>query len=950
MEVVLMAIRSLCLMMPVLLHLALPAGCRGAAPPLSTERLIDALVDVKQGDFGYSPRVSGSTFLPLYRESRFRTGLLGGPPPVRSGVMVELVRRGARAVPHLLAHLDDTRPTGIVVTHTGGFGGMKLSEAADRNRRTQEPARERAAPAAPLESLGADRGLGGRKHTVTIGDLCYVALGQIVNRRFDAVRYKPSAIFIVSSPTRSPTLCKQLRADWKGLTERQHAAALINDFLKPDRYERRVGAAERLAYYYPHYLEPLALALLAQPTYPSDAVDAFVHDKLYTTTNAARCRELLEEFVKKHGEAAREGVMLALFRDLSFQEDNEEGLLSPPLTEFKDQPRSRLIGLFGKDNTVRSSDCPRYPEAMPDTQKAYFIETALVHDSSATIDRAILDLLRSCGDNNTVAKACLTRLVGRGHDAVVARHARRLQEMVFLEKLGYTRLHVAVEQGRDDLVCALLAKGASPAVPARNGKTPLHLAVASGYLDIIELLAASGQGLDRKGLDGRTALDLALAADDDQAVRALVAAGCAITDVRAAALADRPERAEQLVKEKPGALHRMANSKRTALHLAVQWGSDRALAVLLRRGAEVNGRDYWGATALHYAVWKGNLTAARLLLENKANVRAALPETYLEPVHLAARARDYRMTDLLLKHKADLNVPVEAGSTSLLHAAVTQDRPDLVAFLLEKGARVDNTDDSGATPLHRAVEAGKSDLVRLLLRHGADVNRPKGKDGPRPLHLAASKGSDSVAGLLLQAGASVGSPAGEDRETPLLLAAETGSGAVIRLLLARKAAVDAHTSSGTTPLHRAARMGDMAIVAMLLKAGASVRAATDEGWQPLHEAGSAAVARLLARHGADPNARSTDGTAPLHIAASERKLELAEALLACRAAVDLANDKGETPLHLAVSAAEINIVRLLLAHKANPRARNGKGRTPLAIAIALKNKRVADLLRRFTKE
>src|SRR5262245_12632045 len=119
-----MAYRSPCLMMAVLLLLTRPVAGQEAAPPLTTQKLIDALVDVKESDYGYSPRVSGGSFLPLYQEGRFSAGLLGGPRPARSDVMVELVRPGVKAVPHLLDHLDDKRPTGVEITHGGGFGGM----------------------------------------------------------------------------------------------------------------------------------------------------------------------------------------------------------------------------------------------------------------------------------------------------------------------------------------------------------------------------------------------------------------------------------------------------------------------------------------------------------------------------------------------------------------------------------------------------------------------------------------------------------------------------------------------------------------------------------------------------------------------------------------------------------------------------------------------------------
>src|SRR5206468_1236666 len=128
----------------------------------------------------------------------------------------------------------------------------------------------------------------------------------------------------------------------------------------------------------------------------------------------------------------------------------------------------------------------------------------------------------------------------------------------------------------------------------------------------VRMLAAQGRGLDLQDREGRTAVDQVLTIDDDEVVRALVAAGCAVNDVRAAALADRPERAEQLLKLNPGAIRLAAESKRMALHLAARWGNTRTLAVLLRQGAEVDGRDVWGATALHYAASRGDVAAARL--------------------------------------------------------------------------------------------------------------------------------------------------------------------------------------------------------------------------------------------------------------------------------------------------------------------------------------------------
>ena len=55
-----------------------------------------------------------------------------------------------------------------------------------------------------------------------------------MNRDFDAVRYQPTAIVIISSPTAVPGLAAAVKKEWAGLTPKRHKAALIADFLTPD--------------------------------------------------------------------------------------------------------------------------------------------------------------------------------------------------------------------------------------------------------------------------------------------------------------------------------------------------------------------------------------------------------------------------------------------------------------------------------------------------------------------------------------------------------------------------------------------------------------------------------------------------------------------------------------------------------------------------------------------
>ena len=55
---------------------------------------------------------------------------------------------------------------------------------------------------------------------------------------------------------------------------------------------------------------------------------------------------------------------------------------------------------------------------------------------------------------------------------------------------GETALHVAAQQGKHELVEALLANGANVNARDNKGRTPLHLASANGARDVVDVLVA----------------------------------------------------------------------------------------------------------------------------------------------------------------------------------------------------------------------------------------------------------------------------------------------------------------------------------------------------------------------------------------------------------------------------------------------------------------------------
>src|SRR5262249_47550695 len=156
------------------------------------------------------------------------------------------VRRGAAAVPALLKHIDDKRLTKMKPVR--GMMWMRFSDEYDFNGRTRTTAPE----GVNRRGFGGD---GPTQHAITLGDLCFVGLGQIVNRNFSATRYQPTGGMIISSPTYSDALRKVIREDWRTLNADSHKRLLVEDFQKPDHEDRRSGAYLRLSLYYPETVE-----------------------------------------------------------------------------------------------------------------------------------------------------------------------------------------------------------------------------------------------------------------------------------------------------------------------------------------------------------------------------------------------------------------------------------------------------------------------------------------------------------------------------------------------------------------------------------------------------------------------------------------------------------------------------------------------------------------------
>jgi uncharacterized protein len=180
-----------------------------------------------------------------------------------------------------------------------------------------------------------------------------------------------------------------------------------------------------------------------------------------------------------------------------------------------------------------------------------------------------------------------------------------------------------------------------------------------------------------------------------------------------------------------------------------------------------------------------------------------------------------------------------------------------VAQALALGADVNAqpTDYLGQTALMLAARSGKPEVVRYLVERGARVDATaKGKEGL--VVFAALGKSTEIVDYLIAKGAKVDARNGEG-DSALMFAIHYSAGEDCRpmmgRLIERGADVDAKNALGTTVLIYAIMFADERAVELLLQKGADVGARNDDGSSALDYAEmfkKSGIARLLKSKGA----------------------------------------------------------------------------------------------------
>jgi len=311
------------------------------------------------------------------------------------------------------------------------------------------------------------------------------------------------------------------------------------------------------------------------------------------------------------------------------------------------------------------------------------------------------------------------------------------------------------------------------------GSTPLHLASENNHTKTMSYLLEKGANIEAKNINGHTPLFTAAKKKSIEAMKLLIDAGANIKQT----LSDQQQNIIHFILSRctnpnifiPIIEHCLdsgvdVNAQNhlefTALHYAVIENCPDIVKLLLKHNANKNIADLRFVTPLDIATENGYTEIIELLTDLPF---PNLPEEIHYPI-IAYHSRTNNLNELRLVNKWFSN-KVKKENIELItqkslvinkndqkhlllyHANNDKDDPTVIKALLNNG--FNQKEYSRSTPLHRAIQNNRINIISFLLENGANIDEPYPVVGHTPLFFAAFMGHLEATNLLIKSGANI---------------------------------------------------------------------------------------------------------------------------------------------------------------------------------------------------
>lgn len=291
-------------------------------------------------------------------------------------------------------------------------------------------------------------------------------------------------------------------------------------------------------------------------------------------------------------------------------------------------------------------------------------------------------------------------------------------------------IHSATDKGHKQIIELLLNHGAEVNITDSRDMTPLHVAALRKDPDIVSLLLKHGADPNAENYQRLTPSHFAAHNIDIPTLKILAENGADFTK-RDISGAQPPYHLYRHPNEL-NLFQRIVNG--TDLVKAAQYGKNSIAEEILNEGAVNVNAKYMGSASIHPTVSNNNIELLDLLLRHKADVNIKEDEFGLTPLHIAldpAKESDRRIVEKLLTHGANPNIPNSRLYTPLHYSAYV-DKPEITDLLLNHGADVKVASNEGFSALHIASNMHNLNTIELLASKGESL-LDKGKAEIHPL-------------------------------------------------------------------------------------------------------------------------------------------------------------------------------------------------------------------------
>jgi ankyrin repeat protein len=358
-------------------------------------------------------------------------------------------------------------------------------------------------------------------------------------------------------------------------------------------------------------------------------------------------------------------------------------------------------------------------KGLPVSGKDKMGNTPLLYAAAAHNPRAVIALLNKGAKTDERNDDNLTPLAAAsliGNTATVAVLLEAGADPNVLTPCG-APLHAALRQKNRLIFDKLLEYRASPEIADMNGDTPLHMSAAADDVVSARALLALKTNVDRKNALGKTPLFIAAEKNNEAMARLLLSKGADLFAADASGATPYSVASVSMPNLINEHLRRLDNET-LMLFAAVTENNITRVNGLLNSGVNINSVDAeTGNTPVFAAVANDYKEMLALLAKRGVNInhRNRLGNT---PLMGAVVAGDDRLVEELLSFGSDPNLSNNSGETALLWA-VKLNKEAVVQSLLTGKANPNIKSNTGVTPLKVSEGEGFDEITKLLRAFGA---------------------------------------------------------------------------------------------------------------------------------------------------------------------------------------------------------------------------------------